>query len=56
MGQCASQQQGSAAGGAGGGGEGRRGCLAMSRERRSRFYIFRRCVAMLVCWHKYKNI
>ncbi|KAF8727995.1 hypothetical protein HU200_018568 [Digitaria exilis] len=21
-----------------------------------RFYIFRRCVAMLVCWHKYKKI
>uniref|UniRef100_K4AK85 Uncharacterized protein n=1 Tax=Setaria italica TaxID=4555 RepID=K4AK85_SETIT len=48
MGQCASRQ-GSAA--AGGGGEGRRGCLAVAREQRSRFYIFRRCVAMLVCWH-----
>ncbi|RCV43995.1 hypothetical protein SETIT_9G338300v2 [Setaria italica] len=53
MGQCASRQ-GSAA--AGGGGEGRRGCLAVAREQRSRFYIFRRCVAMLVCWHKYKKI
>jgi len=51
MGQCASRPGSAAAGGAG-----RRGCLALAREQRSRFYIFRRCVAMLVCWHKYKKI
>nr|VDD47924.1 unnamed protein product [Brassica oleracea] len=32
-----------------------RGCLAMVNERRSRFYIARRCVLMLLCWHKYAN-
>ncbi|OVA15983.1 DVL [Macleaya cordata] len=38
-----------------GGGEGsqRRGCFVISRERRSRFYIVRRCIMMLLCWHKY---
>ncbi|PAN48680.1 hypothetical protein GQ55_9G412900 [Panicum hallii var. hallii] len=56
MGQCASRQGSVAAAGGGGAGEGRRGCLAVAREQRSRFYIFRRCVAMLVCWHKYKKI
>ncbi|KAF8101101.1 hypothetical protein N665_0210s0036 [Sinapis alba] len=30
-----------------------RGCLAMVKERRSRFYIARRCILMLLCWHKY---
>ncbi|EOX90732.1 ROTUNDIFOLIA like 6, putative [Theobroma cacao] len=30
-----------------------RGCLAMVKERRSRFYIARRCLVMLLCWHKY---
>ncbi|KAF8697812.1 hypothetical protein HU200_035300 [Digitaria exilis] len=55
MGQCASRQgQGSSALGVGE--VGRKGCLAVAREQRSRFYIFRRCVAMLVCWHKYKKI
>nr|P0DO27.1 RecName: Full=Small polypeptide ROTUNDIFOLIA LIKE 1; Short=OsRTFL1; Short=Small polypeptide ROT-FOUR-LIKE 1 [Oryza sativa Japonica Group] len=36
----------------------RRGWLlqAAAREQRSRFYIFRRCVAMLLCWYKYRNI
>ncbi|OMO83443.1 hypothetical protein COLO4_22503 [Corchorus olitorius] len=29
------------------------GCLAMVNERRSRFYIARRCIVMLLCWHKY---
>ncbi|KAL0726084.1 hypothetical protein Bca4012_022177 [Brassica carinata] len=32
-----------------------RGCLAMVKERRSRFYIARRCILMLLCWHKYAN-
>ncbi|CAH8344973.1 unnamed protein product [Eruca vesicaria subsp. sativa] len=32
-----------------------RGCLAMVNERRSRFYIARRCILMLLCWHKYAN-
>ncbi|CAF2146790.1 hypothetical protein BRARA_A00267 [Brassica rapa] len=32
-----------------------RGCLAMVNERRSRFYIARRCVLMLLCWQKYAN-
>ncbi|XP_023633688.1 uncharacterized protein LOC111829243 [Capsella rubella] len=32
-----------------------KGCLAMVKERRSRFYIARRCVLMLLCWHKYAN-
>ena len=50
MGQCASRPEPAA------GGDGRRGCLAVAREQRSRFYIFRRCVAMLICWHKYKKI
>ncbi|PIA35543.1 hypothetical protein AQUCO_03500121v1 [Aquilegia coerulea] len=31
----------------------KRGWLALVRERRSRFYIVRRCVVMLLCWHKY---
>jgi hypothetical protein len=53
MGQCASHP-GPAAGG--GGGVATRGCLAVAREQRSRFYIFRRCVAMLICWRKYKKI
>ncbi|XWS45614.1 hypothetical protein CRYUN_Cryun15aG0151400 [Craigia yunnanensis] len=29
------------------------GCLAMVKEQRSRFYIPRRCLVMLLCWHKY---
>ncbi|KAK1439225.1 hypothetical protein QVD17_05041 [Tagetes erecta] len=28
-------------------------CLAVVREKRSRFYIVRRCVFMLIFWHKY---
>ncbi|KAL8266032.1 hypothetical protein R6Q59_003376 [Mikania micrantha] len=28
-------------------------CLAAIREKRSRFYIIRKCVIMLVFWHKY---
>ncbi|XP_024005666.1 uncharacterized protein LOC112082279 [Eutrema salsugineum] len=32
-----------------------KGCLAMVKERRSRFYIARRCILMLLCWHKYAN-
>ncbi|MQL71436.1 hypothetical protein Taro_003743 [Colocasia esculenta] len=29
------------------------GCLALVREQRSRLYIIRKCVVMLLCWHKY---
>ncbi|KAF8101533.1 hypothetical protein N665_0204s0030 [Sinapis alba] len=35
--------------------ESNRGCLAMVKERRCRFYIARRCILMLLCWHKYAN-
>ncbi|WJZ95875.1 hypothetical protein VitviT2T_014613 [Vitis vinifera] len=28
-------------------------CLAKAKEQRSRLYILRRCVIMLLCWHKY---
>lgn len=31
------------------------GCLAMVKEQRSRFYIARKCVVMLLCWHKYSK-
>lgn len=31
-------------------------CLAVVREKRSRFYIVRRCVVMLIFWHKYGKI
>jgi len=25
-------------------------CTKLAKEQRARFYIFRKCVAMLVCW------
>ncbi|WVZ03878.1 hypothetical protein V8G54_024684 [Vigna mungo] len=28
-------------------------CTSLAKEHRARFYIMRRCVAMLVCWHKH---
>ncbi|KAI4370587.1 hypothetical protein MLD38_018927 [Melastoma candidum] len=28
-------------------------CARLVREQRARFYITRRCIAMLVCWHDY---
>ncbi|GKV44137.1 hypothetical protein SLEP1_g51351 [Rubroshorea leprosula] len=31
----------------------RAGCLAVMKEYRSRFYIARRCIIMLLCWQKY---
>lgn len=31
------------------------GCMEMIKERKSRFYIARRCLIMLICWHKYGN-
>lgn len=31
------------------------GCMEMIKESKSRFYIARRCLAMLICWHKYGN-
>jgi hypothetical protein len=33
----------------------RNGCYAMVKEHKSRFYIIRRCVMMLICWHKYDH-
>ncbi|KAK8550876.1 hypothetical protein V6N12_039559 [Hibiscus sabdariffa] len=30
-----------------------RKCSSMAKEQKARFYIMRRCVAMLVCWHKH---
>ncbi|KAE9612924.1 hypothetical protein Lalb_Chr05g0212131 [Lupinus albus] len=27
--------------------------VLMVKERKSRFYIARRCIIMLICWHKY---
>nr|GMC70821.1 probable serine/threonine-protein kinase fhkE [Ipomoea batatas]GMC76200.1 probable serine/threonine-protein kinase fhkE [Ipomoea batatas]GME17783.1 probable serine/threonine-protein kinase fhkE [Ipomoea batatas] len=32
-----------------------RRCSKLVKERRARFYILRRCVAMLVCWHQYDD-
>ncbi|KAF3454673.1 hypothetical protein FNV43_RR05121 [Rhamnella rubrinervis] len=30
-----------------------RKCSSLAKEHKARFYIMRRCVAMLVCWHKH---
>ncbi|KAH9701346.1 DVL13 [Citrus sinensis] len=30
-----------------------RKCRGLAKEQKARFYIMRRCVAMLVCWHKH---
>ncbi|KAJ8750531.1 hypothetical protein K2173_015685 [Erythroxylum novogranatense] len=30
-----------------------RKCSTLAKEQKARFYIMRRCVAMLVCWHKH---
>ncbi|KAK7335787.1 hypothetical protein VNO80_27828 [Phaseolus coccineus] len=30
-----------------------RKCTNIAKEQKARFYIMRRCVAMLVCWHKH---
>ncbi|KAK2371051.1 cell wall integrity and stress response component [Trifolium repens] len=30
-----------------------RKCTNLAKEQKARFYIMRRCVAMLVCWHKH---
>ncbi|KAI9081763.1 hypothetical protein K1719_036025 [Acacia pycnantha] len=30
-------------------------CTDIAKEHKARFYIMRRCVAMLVCWHKHKD-
>uniref|UniRef100_A0A3N7FP95 DVL family protein n=1 Tax=Populus trichocarpa TaxID=3694 RepID=A0A3N7FP95_POPTR len=30
-----------------------RRCSSLVKEQRARFYILRRCVTMLVCWHEY---
>ncbi|KAK4733318.1 hypothetical protein R3W88_007579 [Solanum pinnatisectum] len=31
-------------------------CYAMIKEQRSRFYIIRRCIIMLIFWHRYSKI
>ncbi|KAK4340723.1 hypothetical protein RND71_039224 [Anisodus tanguticus] len=31
-------------------------CYAMIKEQRSRFYIIRRCIFMLIFWHRYSKI
>ncbi|XP_062148499.1 small polypeptide DEVIL 10 [Alnus glutinosa] len=29
----------------------RKRCLLMAKQQKTRFYILRRCVSMLLCWH-----
>ncbi|OWM82421.1 hypothetical protein CDL15_Pgr001995 [Punica granatum] len=30
-------------------------CSHLVKKQRARFYIVRRCVAMLLCWHEHKD-
>ncbi|EEF31755.1 conserved hypothetical protein [Ricinus communis] len=39
----------------GGVSRGRHGWITIVKEQRSRLYIVRKCVVILVCWHKYGN-
>ncbi|KGN51326.1 hypothetical protein Csa_009192 [Cucumis sativus] len=32
-----------------------RKCARLVKEQRARFYIMRRCVTMLICWHDYTD-
>uniref|UniRef100_A0A0A0KQA4 Uncharacterized protein n=1 Tax=Cucumis sativus TaxID=3659 RepID=A0A0A0KQA4_CUCSA len=32
-----------------------RKCAKLVKEQRARFYIMRRCVTMLICWHNYND-
>ncbi|KAI9079370.1 hypothetical protein K1719_038669 [Acacia pycnantha] len=32
-----------------------RKCTNRAKQHKARFYIMRRCVAMLVCWHKHRD-
>ncbi|KAM2281003.1 hypothetical protein ACFX1S_041657 [Malus domestica] len=32
-----------------------RKCARLVKEQRARFYIMRRCVTMLICWHDYSD-
>ena len=32
-----------------------RKCARLVKEQRARFYIIRRCVIMLICWHEYND-
>ncbi|KAJ8766077.1 hypothetical protein K2173_020593 [Erythroxylum novogranatense] len=32
-----------------------RKCARLVKEQRARFYIMRRCVTMLICWHEYSD-
>ncbi|KAJ8759188.1 hypothetical protein K2173_004195 [Erythroxylum novogranatense] len=33
-----------------------RRCCRLVKEKRARFYIFRRCIVMLVCWNEYSDL
>ncbi|KAG8651132.1 hypothetical protein MANES_07G133164v8 [Manihot esculenta] len=33
-----------------------RKCSRLVKEHRTRFYILRRCIVMLICWHKYSEL
>ncbi|XP_022139156.1 uncharacterized protein LOC111010130 [Momordica charantia] len=32
-----------------------RKCAKLVKEQRARFYIMRRCVTMLICWHNHSD-
>ncbi|KHN44116.1 hypothetical protein glysoja_039254, partial [Glycine soja] len=32
-----------------------RKCARLVKEQRAHFYIMRRCVIMLICWHEYND-
>lgn len=34
----------------------RRRCLMMVKQQRTRFYILRRCVSLLLCWHDWSQV
>ncbi|CAL0311440.1 unnamed protein product [Lupinus luteus] len=59
MGQCTSRRTNNNNSGRFCSGEGsvhseRERCFVlMVKEHKSRFYIARRCIMMLICWHKY---
>lgn len=53
MGQCGSRKRGGVEERAEGSVTDKMRCLAVAKEHRSRFYIFRRCLVMLLCWPKY---
>ncbi|KAJ3680469.1 hypothetical protein LUZ60_016747 [Juncus effusus] len=32
------------------------GCFAIIREKKAKLYILRKCVMMLICWHKHEKV